>query len=90
MRDLVEKLLLLLPEELRQTAVWRMEGLSCAEIKERVGLSQWVVEERLRTIRTRWRVYGQEQGWSERWWADTTLQNLPATSEAGGGGHDSL
>jgi DNA-directed RNA polymerase specialized sigma24 family protein len=89
MRDLIGKLLLLLPEELRQTAVWRMEGLSCAEIKERIGLSLWVVEERLRTIRTAWRAYGKAQGWDENWWADSARRTLPAEDRAGGGGHDS-
>jgi len=52
--EAAEMLLGLLEEDLRQIAVWKMEGYTNAEIAEKLGRSVATVERRLKLIRAEW------------------------------------
>jgi len=49
-----QRLLGQLPEDLRQLAVWRMEGYTVEEISQRVGCVDRTVKRRLQLIRSLW------------------------------------
>ncbi|MEZ6063459.1 MAG: ECF-type sigma factor [Planctomycetaceae bacterium] len=55
MEEEMQRLLDILPDdELRDVAIWKMNGLTSAEIADKIGKALTTVERRLRLIRTYW------------------------------------
>jgi DNA-directed RNA polymerase specialized sigma24 family protein len=52
--DEVERLLRLLPEDLRRVVLWRLEGYSNQEIGGMIGRTERSVEVKLQRVRRRW------------------------------------